>query len=65
MVASVAKTRAYRVLESRIAEKRTVIAESICDGACQDYPHYRDQSGYLRALSDVIAMCEEIEGDNE
>lgn len=64
-MASVAKTRAYRVLEGRIVEKRTVIAESISDGACADYPHYRDQCGYLRALADVLAMCDEIEGDNE
>lgn len=60
-----AKTRAYRLLEMKIAEKRSVIGESISDGACADYPHYRDHCGYLRALADVLAMCEEIEGDNE
>lgn len=60
-----AKTRITNILVSQITERKKVITESIGDGACSDYPHYRDQCGYLRALNDVVAIIDEIEGVSE
>lgn len=60
-----ARVRFAGILVSRINEKRQVLGESLTDGACKDYPHYRDMCGYLRALNEVIAMCEEIEKGDE
>ena len=58
-----ANTRLYSILEAKIGQQRRVVLDSMGDGACPDYPSYRDQCGYLRGLDAALALMEEIERD--
>jgi len=55
------RTRTTATLEKRINEHTVSIAQSISDGACQDYAGYRYQCGYLKAMHDVIAILDQLE----
>ena len=60
-----AKTQFQRVLESRIHEAVESRRNSIASGVCSDYPHYREQVGYILGLTDALKICEEIEGESQ
>jgi hypothetical protein len=47
-------------LEKRLADLAQERTQYLADGSAQDYPDYRHRVGYLRALTDVHAICEDI-----
>ena len=56
-----ARSKLGSLLEQKINKVRAEILESIGTGVCVDYPHYRDQCGYVRGLEDALAIVAEIE----
>ena len=54
-----------RELLKRIEERRTTYMAPLISGQLADYPSYRDRAGYLRGLSDVLAMIEDINNDDD
>ena len=54
-----------RELLKRIEERRAAYTATLLSGKLIDYPAYREHAGYLRGLSDVLAMIESINNDDD
>ena len=50
-----------RELSKRIAEKRDEMLKPLVLGQAVDYPDYRARASYLKALTDVHRMIEDID----
>lgn len=60
-----ADLRFIRTLTMWIDDETQTRMESLGSGGAQDYAEYRQRVGYLKALADVRAQCEEIERDSD
>ena len=58
------KTRFHAQLEAKINEAVENRSISIADGAATDYPHYKENVGYIRGLRDALKFCDEIEAES-
>lgn len=38
-------------LRTKIEERKSLLVQYLCDGAAQDYAHYKDVCGEIRGLS--------------
>lgn len=61
----VAKTRFHNLLEEKILQEVDNRSKSIASGGASDYPHYRENVGYITGLQAALALCEEIEREFE
>lgn len=60
---------ADRVLMRRqlawLASLRAELVDHLGDASASDYADYRDRCGYLRALRDVAAWCEDVKAQDD
>jgi hypothetical protein len=64
MAAFTYESRFAELLMKRIAEVRETMSEQLATGASvNDFADYREKVGYLRALTDLRAWCDEAETD--
>ncbi len=59
------KSRFQQVLEHKIGQREEATQDELGKGMAKDYASYREQVGYLRALADVLLLCEEAEREME
>lgn len=60
-----ADLRLMRLLFKRIREEMEQRTAGVINGSVPDYAEYRSRCGYLRALSDVLEWCEDIERESD
>lgn len=58
-----ARTRLFSKLEVKIEERINSVSSTLLEGAAQDYPSYKDWTGYVRGLRDALKLLDEIEGE--
>ena len=58
------RTHFHAKLEARINEAVENRSISIAEGAATDYPHYKENVGYIRGLRDALKFCDEIEAES-
>ncbi len=59
------ETRFHSLLKAKMLETIDIQAQSLAMGAAQDYPHYKDITGYIRGLRDALKLCEDVEMEFE
>lgn len=55
--------RQLDVLRVQIEEKIKIRSESVAGGACMDFGDYRNATGVIRGMQNVLVMIDEIEDD--
>ena len=48
------------ILRARLAEARVKMSGTVLLGMCGNYADYRELVGYIRALDEIEAVCEDI-----
>ena len=56
-----AETNFHRLLRKKIEDAVRNRSDSLSDGAAIDYPHYRENVGYIHGMLDTLKLCDEIE----
>ena len=56
-------TRFHLLLEKKIDEAIQNRTVSLASGAAADYPHYKENVGYINGLRDALNLCDEVEQD--
>ena len=59
------KTRFHAQLEARINEVVENRSKSIASGAATDYPHYKENVGYILGLQDALKICDDIASESD
>lgn len=59
------KTRFHAQLEAKINEAVENRSKSIASGDASDYPHYKENVGYILGLRDALKLCDEIAAESE
>lgn len=59
------RSRLGSLLEQRIAEHKVKLSESICAGACADYPTYRQAVGSIAGLEMALNILEDLEKETD
>lgn len=59
-----AESNFHRLLRAKLLEVKEKRAYSLSQGNCVDYPAYRQEVGAIMTIDDVLALCEEIEREN-
>ena len=54
-----------RTLRQKLVALRHQYGENLMYGAAEDWADYRHRVGIIRGITDAIAVCEEIEKENE
>lgn len=55
-----AKTRFHTLLDAKLREVLVSRGEDLTSGVAKDYAEYKFEIGYLRALKDVLKICDEV-----
>lgn len=58
-----ARTRLFAKLQAKIEERINTVSNTLLEGVAQDYPSYKDWTGYVRGLRDAVRFLDEIEGE--
>lgn len=51
----------HAALRRTLDERVDKISQHICSGGATSYDEYKNRTGYLQAIADVLAICEEVE----
>ena len=56
-----AQTRFAALLKNKIEGVVQERATQVANGACTDYPQYKENVGYIRGLLDAIKLADDVE----
>lgn len=52
--------RFYSLLLKKIQEEQEKRLDHLAQGGAKDYAEYRESAGYLLAIKDILALCEDV-----